>query len=189
MCACEVAHAAMGVRSSHSTCPGLCVMWLWPSHHPNDLPDWFPAGKSASKPSSVAKRQQTKRALQPAAKPKPAAQPAAVAKPQGSFSRKRTLESSSQQMTQQTARPSKQQRPAAEALFDSLFDEEQENGAAAVAPQAQLPAKPALVAAAAGRSSKGEADLAAKVQARLEKHRARYARRRTASQRQLEDEE
>lgn len=164
-------------------------MWLWPSHHPNDLPDWFPAGKSASKPSSVAKRQQTKRALQPAAKPKPAAQPAAVAKPQGSFSRKRTLESSSQQMTQQTARPSKQQRPAAEALFDSLFDEEQENGAAAVAPQAQLPAKPALVAAAAGRSSKGEADLAAKVQARLEKHRARYARRRTASQRQLEDEE
>lgn len=157
------------------------------------------AGKGTSKPSSAAKRQQPKRTSQPAAKPKPASQvaavakaqpamrPAATAKPQSSFSRKRPLESS-QQAEPRQARPSKQQRPAAEALFDSLFDDEQENGAAAVAPQVQPP-KPAVAAAAATRSGKGTPDLAAKVQARLEKHRARFTRRRTASQRQLEDEE
>ena len=92
-------------------------------------------------------------------------------------------------MAQQQQRPSTQQRPAAEALFDSLFDEEQENGAPAVAPLVQPVVQPVVPAAAAASSGKGQSDLAAKVQARLEKHRARFGRRRNASQRQLEDEE
>lgn len=173
----------------------------------------FSTGKVTGKPSSAAKRRQPKRSSQPAApphpalrsetvakpqtvpqlaaaaKPKPTSQPAAPAKPQGSFSRKRALESSSQQMAQQQRRPSKQQRPAAEALFDSLFDEEQENGVPAVAPQAQPAVQPVAPAAAAASSGKGQSYLAAKVHARLEKHRARFGRRRNASQRQLEDEE
>lgn len=153
------------------------------------------AGKPASKAVSAAKRRQPK--------PTPEPSPAVVA--QGSFSRKRPLAGGSQQpaavrIVQPAAaaaavqqRPSKQPRPTAEALFDSLFDEEQENGAAAVAPPAPAPRKPAAAVAAVApepaRSGGSESDLAAKVQARLQKHRARFSRRRSASQRQLEDEE
>lgn len=82
-----------------------------------------------------------------------------------------------QAQQQPGARPAKQLRRA-EQLFDSLFDdEEQELMQPAAAPA------PAPSTAPSGNAS----DLAAAVQQRLQKHRARFSRRRTASQRQRED--
>ena len=158
---------------------------------PTACPHSLQAGKVAAKGGSGVKRRQVK--------PNPAASPAAMG--QASFSRKRPLGSSQQPVAQRTAqpaaaaarvpqRPRKQPRATAEALFDSLFDEEQEHGAAAMAPPAPVPRKPAAAAAPSPAASGGsESNLAAKVQARLQKHRARFSRRRSASQRQLEDEE
>lgn len=100
--------------------------------------------------------------------------------------------------TQPQKAPLRQSPPSKEAcraelLFDSLFDEEAEVAMAA-SPQAQKPAKLAVPAATAGGSGSGssdcESDLAAAVQRRLEKHRARFTRRRRGvSQRQQDEEE
>lgn len=159
------------------------------------LPAPLLAGKARAKAGSAGKaRRQPMAAIQDAAAATPA-----------SFSRKRGQEAGAsqqgqgatpaersppvqQQLQQQSARPSKQARRA-EVLFDSLFSEEQEQ----VPPQQPAPrlaATPAAAAAAAAPTGcGGSPDLAAAVRRKLQKHQARFARRRGASQRQAEEDQ